>query len=211
MKGQHLKRRETKKAALKKGTQQKLMQLRPSRTAQEDSIAATAAAESSRSVSPLTGVQYEANCEVFRFGLITVVSNDGIVVPYAWFERNGPVLYVNRSKWPFPSSFQVTASDRIDTGKSVIPRQSHWMPYTRSPDYMMVKGAVLDAAVLSWIGQSPECYQFRVDTIKWIQDQLRDPVSAVSNATIGAIMTFTQWTVSGLVDLNILRWTSPST
>jgi hypothetical protein len=66
----------------------------------------------------------------------------------------------------------------------------------------MVKGAVLDAAVLSWIGQSPECFQFRVDTIKWIQDRLRDPVDAVSNATIGAIMTFTQWTVSDLINRN---------
>jgi len=69
---------------------------------------------------------------------------------------------------------------------------------------VMVKGAVLDAAVLSWIGQSPECFQFRLDTIKWIQDQLKDPLSAVSNATIGAIMTFTQWTVSYLVNQNTI-------
>ena len=61
---------------------------------------------------------------------------------------------------------------------------------------MMVKGAVLDAIVLAWIGQSPECFQFRVETIKWIQEQLKDPARAISNATLGAIMTFTQWTVS---------------
>jgi hypothetical protein len=106
------------------------------------------------------------------------------------------VLHVNSSKWPFPTSFKVTASDRKDDSKSLTPRQSHWMSYTRSPDYMMVKGAVLDATVLSWIGQSPECFQFRVDTIKWIQQQLKDPPRAITNATIGATMTFTQWTVS---------------
>lgn len=76
MKGQHLKRRETKKAALKKGTQQKLMQLRPSRATHDDSITATAP-ESFRSASPLTGVHYEANCEVFYFVLTFAVSNVG--------------------------------------------------------------------------------------------------------------------------------------
>jgi hypothetical protein len=77
MKGQHLKRRETKKAALKKGTQQKLMQLLPSQAVQNESIAATAPGESSRSVSPLTGVRYEANCEVFRFDFTTTISTYG--------------------------------------------------------------------------------------------------------------------------------------
>ncbi|TVY47370.1 hypothetical protein LOCC1_G002222, partial [Lachnellula occidentalis] len=42
--------------------------------------------------------------------------------------------------------------------------------------------------------QSSECFQFRVETINWIQEQLKDPTRAVSNATLGAIMTFTQWT-----------------
>lgn len=59
---------------------------------------------------------------------------------------------------------------------------------------MSVKGAVLDPQVLLWIGDSPECFQFRVETIKWIQDQLDDPVKAISNTTIASIMTFAMWT-----------------
>jgi hypothetical protein len=85
--------------------------------------------------------------------------------------------------------------------KNLIPRQSGWMPYTRSPDFMGVKGEVLDPRVLMWIGQSPECFQFRVDTIKWIQDQLEDPVKAISNGTIGSIMTFAMWTVCSTLQI----------
>jgi len=61
---------------------------------------------------------------------------------------------------------------------------------------MAVKGAVLDPSVLLWIGQSPECFQFRVETIKWIQHQLEDPATAISDRTLGSIMTFAMWTVS---------------
>jgi hypothetical protein len=70
------------------------------------------------------------------------------------------------------------------------------MPSTKSPDFMAVQGAVLDPNVLLWIGQSPECYKFRVETTRWIQRQLEDHNKATSNATIAAIMTFAQWTVS---------------
>lgn len=61
MKGQHQKRRENKKALLKRG-QQKLLQLRPSQ-ATTNSISA----ESSRAaspISPLATVQYNADCEI---------------------------------------------------------------------------------------------------------------------------------------------------
>jgi hypothetical protein len=71
------------------------------------------------------------------------------------------------------------------------------MPADKRPsDFTSVKGAVLDAKVLLWIGQSPECFQFRVDTIKWIQDKVEDPAKAISNTTIASIMTFAMWTVS---------------
>ena len=120
-----------------------------------------------------------------------------LVIPYAWFETNGPVLYVNRLKWPFSTPLHVTGSDRVPAPhKSLTPRQSGWSPYIRTPDTMAVKGAVLDSKVLVWIGQSPECFRFRVNTIQWIQGQLEDPVKAISNPTIGAIMTFAMWTVS---------------
>lgn len=141
-------------------------------------------------------------CHLNQSLLITISHID---VPYAWFEKAGPVLYVNRSKWPFPTPFHVTGSDRSDrSNKSLTPRLSHWMPYTRTFDSVAVKGAVLDQNVLGWLGQTPECFQFRVDTIRWIQDQLQDPVSSISNATIGAIMTFTMWTVSTYCDFILL-------
>jgi hypothetical protein len=121
------------------------------------------------------------------------------VIPYAWFEKDGPVLYINRSKWPFPTSFNVTSSDRTDLSlKNLTPRQSHWMPYIKYQDFVPVRGAVLHPSVMLWVGQSQECLQFRVETIKWIQDQLESSTRAISTATIGAIMTFTMWTVSSL-------------
>lgn len=70
------------------------------------------------------------------------------------------------------------------------------MPQTRSPDFTTVKGAVLDPAVIAWIGKTPELFQFRAETIKWIQRRLEDPAEAVRYTTIGAIMTFVMWTVS---------------
>lgn len=119
------------------------------------------------------------------------------MIPYAWFENDGPVLHVNRSTWPFPAPLHVTASDRrSDVERTLSPRQSAWMPYTRKADYTPVNGAILDFKVLLWIGQSPECFQFRVEFIKWIQDQLDDPIKAISDNTIGSIMTFAMWTVS---------------
>ncbi|KAH6676770.1 hypothetical protein B0J14DRAFT_586278 [Halenospora varia] len=172
----HQKRRDEKKQYLKRAAQQRGITIRP----RESTSDSTPTPPSTKTPSPgplSTKVEYRAD-----------------LVPYAWFETNAPILYVNRSRWPFPKSFQVTASGRIDDNKSVNPRQSHWMPYTRSPDYVGVKGAVLDLQVLRWIGQTPECFEFRVETIKWIQNQLEDPVRKISNATIGAIMTFSMWT-----------------
>ena len=125
------------------------------------------------------------------------LANVPLVIPYAWFEKDGPILYVNRSKWPFPQRLTVTGSDRKDLGdRSLTPRQSGWMPGIHSRDFTAVRGAVLDLKVLSWIGQSPECFQFRVDVIKWIQHQLEDSLMAISDRTLGSIMTFAMWTVS---------------
>lgn len=59
----------------------------------------------------------------------------------------------------------------------MTPRQSHWMPHIKSPDYAPVKGAVLDPAVLAWIGGSEECWRFRVESLRWIQGRLEDPKS----------------------------------
>ncbi|KAK0107908.1 hypothetical protein ONS96_003695 [Cadophora gregata f. sp. sojae] len=223
IKGYHQRRKEAKKAYLNSLTQQRNVQLRPigiaprsqavtkkSRGLSVGPIAKATSEEVERHEDVPVRVEeqndYESvegavEAEIIRqedrqLCLLTTIENKANnLVPYAWFEKDGPVLYVNRGKWPFPTPFQVTGSDRTDQSmKSLTPRQSAWMPYTRSPDFTTVKGAVLDLDVLSWISQTPECYQFRVETIKWIQDRLEDPKKAFDYATIGAIMTFSMWT-----------------
>lgn len=223
IKGYHQRRKEAKKAYLNSLNQQRNVQLRPigiAPRAQElteklrgplvGSVASTASKELERDEDvpvrlegqkEYESVEAAVEAEIIRQEdrqlclLTTVESKANNLVPYAWFEKDGPVLYVNRTKWPFPTPFQVTGSDRTDQGmKTLTPRQSAWMPYTRSPDFTTVKGAVLDPSVLSWISQTPECYQFRVETIKWIQHRLEDSKKALDYATIGAIMTFTMWT-----------------
>ncbi|PVH76179.1 hypothetical protein DL98DRAFT_535972 [Cadophora sp. DSE1049] len=223
IKGYHQRRKEAKKAYLNSLNQQRNVQLRPigiapraqgvteePRGPSVGSVARATSKEVERDEDVPVRVEeqkeYESveaavEAEIIRQEdrqlclLTTIEDKANNLVPYAWFEKDGPVLYVNRTKWPFPTPFQVTGSDRTDQGmKSLTPRQSAWMPYTRSPDFTTVKGAVLDPSVLSWISQTPECYQFRVETIKWIQDRLEDPKKALDYATIGAIMTFTMWT-----------------
>ncbi|KAG4411446.1 hypothetical protein IFR04_015416 [Cadophora malorum] len=223
IKGYHQRRKEAKKAYLNSLNQQRNVQLRPigiAPRAQElteklrgplvGSVASTASKELERDEDvpvrlegqkEYESVEAAVEAEIIRQEdrqlclLTTVETKANNLVPYAWFEKDGPVLYVNRTKWPFPTPFQVTGSDRTDQGmKTLTPRQSAWMPYTRSPDFTTVKGAVLDPSVLSWISQTPECYQFRVETIKWIQHRLEDSKKALDYATIGAIMTFTMWT-----------------
>ena len=111
------------------------------------------------------------------------------MIPYAWIAEDGPVLFLNRLNWPFATPLNLTGSDRTDlTHKTLTPRQSGWAPEVRPPDKMPVKGAVLDAKVLRWIFQSPECFRFRVQLLKWIQKQLDEPQSATSNRTIGSIV-----------------------
>ena len=81
-------------------------------------------------------------------------------------------------------------------GNSVFPRQSIWMPNADIPDKLSMKGPLLGGDVLSWISHTPECFKYRVDTISWIQQQLKSPTASTSDATIGAIMTLTMWEVS---------------
>ncbi|KAL2070050.1 hypothetical protein VTL71DRAFT_14730 [Oculimacula yallundae] len=225
IKGYHQKRKEAKKAYLDTLNQQRNVQLRPIGILPRPAVGLAATEKAKASTVSVTRLsrgeverdedvpraveeqrEYETledavQAEIIRQEdrqlclLTTVDSKVNNLVPYAWFEKDGPVLYVNRAKWPFPAPFKVTGSDRTDQGwKSLTPRQSAWMPYTKSPDFTVVKGAVLDPSVLSWIGQSPECFQFRVETIKWIQEQVKDPKKAFNFSTIGAIMTFTMWT-----------------
>lgn len=56
-----------------------------------------------------------------------------------------------------------------------------------------MKGPLLGGDVLSWISHTSYCFQYRVELISWIQQQLASPESATNDATIGAIMTLTMW------------------
>ncbi|KAH8679041.1 hypothetical protein BGZ60DRAFT_428849 [Tricladium varicosporioides] len=103
----HQKKRDAKKEYLKRAAHQRAITIRPRESS--SSRNPTSASTKTPSLGPnLTKVDYRAD-----------------LVPYAWFETDAPVLYVNRSRWPFPKPFQVTASDRINDNRSVTPRQSH--------------------------------------------------------------------------------------
>ncbi|KAH7417683.1 hypothetical protein BKA64DRAFT_305843 [Cadophora sp. MPI-SDFR-AT-0126] len=116
------------------------------------------------------------------------------LIPYSYFAGGGPVLYLKPSKWPFSRPFSMAGASPVETfGKSVFPRQSIWMPNADIPDKVAMKGPLLGGDVLSWISHTPECFKYRVDTIAWIQEQLKSPTTSTSDATIGAIMTLTMW------------------
>ena len=119
------------------------------------------------------------------------------VIPYSYFTGGGPVLYLKQSKWPFSRPFSMAGASSVETfGNSVFPRQPIWMPNADIPDKLSMKGPLLGGDVLSWISHTPECFKYRVDTISWIQQQLKSPTASTSDATIGAIMTLTMWEVS---------------
>jgi len=88
-----------------------------------------------------SSISYQGNCKIYTMKhsseqthLLTL----NLVIPYAWFEKDGPILYVNKSKWPFPTDLNVTGSDRNDLSyKSLTPRQSHWMPHAKYQLFMI--------------------------------------------------------------------------
>ncbi|CAG8954275.1 hypothetical protein HYFRA_00005895 [Hymenoscyphus fraxineus] len=182
MKGHHQKSREIKKAYLRRVKKPRRLQVRPSDAERERGVE--------------SGYGKSERVELLK----PVVPCQVNLVPYAWFSTTGPVLYVNRLKWPFSAPFAVTPSDRVNDGRSVTPRQSHWMPAIKSPDYVPVQGAVLDPAVLRWIGGSSECWRFRVETVKWIREKLEnvrgkgEEKGEDVGEVVGAIMTFCMWT-----------------
>ncbi len=97
---------------------------------------------------------------------------------------------------------QAVFYDRIRSSRTV-PNTIHSNATRNYLDYMDAKGPLLSSDVLSWISHSPECFKYRVDTINWVQEQLKNPVTAVSGATIGAIMSLTMWEVCGSVDRSL--------
>ena len=73
------------------------------------------------------------------------------------------------------------------------PRQSIWMPNARFPEPSKVESSILGLELLGWISNTPNCIQFRLAIIKWIQDRFLNPHLATSDDTIGAMMTLTMW------------------
>jgi hypothetical protein len=69
------------------------------------------------------------------------------------------------------------------------------MPNVYISDGVVIKGPLLGGDVLSWISHTPQCFAYRIEIIKWIQQQLGNAETAASGATIGAIMTLTMWEV----------------
>jgi hypothetical protein len=127
------------------------------------------------------------------------------VIPYSYFSKGGPVLYLKPSTWPFGRPFSMTGSTRTENlSTALFPRQSIWMPHAFIPDIVDVRGPLLGADVLAWISHSPECFKYRGATIRWVQEQLKTS-SATSDATVGAIMTLTMWEVSFLQPITISR------
>jgi hypothetical protein len=69
------------------------------------------------------------------------------------------------------------------------------MPNAVVPNIYKVKGTILSLEVVDWISNTPSCFEFRVETIKWIQDRLTDVDLVKTDDTIGAIMTLAMWEV----------------
>jgi hypothetical protein len=94
-----------------------------------------------------------------------------------------------------PGPFFDMASREPHSPAAFFPRQSPWMPNAVVPNIYKVKGTILSLEVVDWISNTPSCFEFRVETIKWIQDRLTDVDLAKTDDTIGAIMTLAMWEV----------------
>lgn len=77
----------------------------------------------------------------------------------------------------------------------LFPRQSIWMPKAALPEASKIECTILGLEVVDWISNTPSCFQFRLEAIKWIQRRLADPRLATEDDTLGAIMTLTMWEV----------------
>jgi hypothetical protein len=69
------------------------------------------------------------------------------------------------------------------------------MPDAALPEPAKVESSILGLELVDWISNTPGCFQFRVETIKWIQDRLKNVTMAARDDTLGAIMTLTMWEV----------------
>jgi hypothetical protein len=96
---------------------------------------------------------------------------------------------------PYRSQPFYNAASREQYSPGVFPRQSIWMPNATVPDIIKIKGPILDLEVVDWISNTPNCFQYRAETIRWIHKRLADLQTAMDDETLGAIMTLAMWEV----------------
>lgn len=70
------------------------------------------------------------------------------------------------------------------------------MPNAAVPDIFKIKGPILDLDVVAWISNTPNCFQYRAETIRWIHSRLPNLSTAIEEETLGAVMTLAMWEVS---------------
>ncbi|EPE33070.1 hypothetical protein GLAREA_06082 [Glarea lozoyensis ATCC 20868] len=116
-----------------------------------------------------------------------LVYNDNLI-PYTFFSSNGPMLELPYGSQPF---YNATSREQYSPG--VFPRQSIWMPNATVPDIVKIKGPILDLEVVDWISNTPNCFQYRAETIRWIHKRLANLQTAKEDDTLGAIMTLAMW------------------
>lgn len=113
------------------------------------------------------------------------------MIPYTFLSATGPVLMLPRT-----SALFSRLASRDPDSPVLFPRQSIWMPKAALPEPSKIESTILGLELVDWISNTPSCFQFRLETIKWIQDRLSDSELATKDDTLGAIITLTMWEVS---------------
>jgi hypothetical protein len=70
------------------------------------------------------------------------------------------MLELPRTSRPFYNSVSYEKYSPI-----VFPRQSIWMPGAVVPDVFKIKGPILELDVVNWISNTPNCFQYRTETL----------------------------------------------
>ncbi|KAL5353599.1 hypothetical protein ACLOAV_001636 [Pseudogymnoascus australis] len=110
------------------------------------------------------------------------------LIPYTFLSATGPVLMLPRT-----SALFSRLASRDPDSPVLFPRQSIWMPKAALPEPSKIESTILGLELVDWISNTPSCFQFRLETIKWIQDRLSDLELATKDDTLGAIITLTMW------------------
>lgn len=97
---------------------------------------------------------------------------------------------------PRTSALFSRLASRDPNSPVLFPRQSIWMPKAALPEPAKIESTILGLELVEWISNTPSCFQFRLETIKWIQGRLSDLKLATKDDTLGAIITLTMWEVS---------------